>query len=116
MSSYMRHEHKRTLFMKCILFCLLALVLGFPAVSQNTQDTMNNPYWVDMMQDPEQNFFQTQRAFELYWQNRAIEKGSGYKPFKRWEFSIFPLVQPNGGIMGAGQVCREIENWQRNSC
>jgi photosystem II stability/assembly factor-like uncharacterized protein len=113
-SSYMRHEHTIALFMKCSLFCLLALVLGFPAVSQNTQDTINNPYWIDMMQDPGQNFFQTQRAFELYWQNRAIEKGSGYKPFKRWEFSVFPLVQPNGSIMDAGLLYQEIENEWKN--
>ena len=97
------------LIMKKTAGLFLTLLIAATLNAQTTRDTMNHPYWIEMMQNPGQNFFQTQRAFELYWQNRPIEKSSGYKPFKRWEFSVFPLVQPNGSIMDAGQVYREIE-------
>ena len=33
--------------------------------SQNTNDTINFPYWINMMQDKNVNFYQTQRAFNL---------------------------------------------------
>ena len=41
--------------------------------------------WIDKMQDPNNNFYDTQREFEEYWNNKAIEKGKGWKQFKRWE-------------------------------
>jgi hypothetical protein len=38
-----------------------------------------------MMQDPNVNFYETQRAFNNFWENKDIEKGKGWKQFKRWE-------------------------------
>ncbi|MFA6402530.1 MAG: PKD domain-containing protein [Salinivirgaceae bacterium] len=67
---------------------LLALVNLVSA--QNDKETVLNdsanfPYWIDMMQDKNANFYATQRAFNLYWENRIVTRGSGWKPFKRWE-------------------------------
>ena len=39
--------------------------------------------WVDMMLDPSINFYETQQEFESYWQNKNVEKGKGWKQFKR---------------------------------
>ena len=52
--------------------------------------------WVDKMQDPNENFYVTQKAFEDFWENRSIEKGKGWKQFKRWENFIMPRVYPDG--------------------
>ena len=41
--------------------------------------------WIDQMQDPSNNFYDIQRSFNDYWENRTIEKGKGWKQFKRWE-------------------------------
>ena len=41
--------------------------------------------WVESMQDPNINFYDTQKEFEDYWEDRTIEKGKGWKQFKRWE-------------------------------
>ena len=76
--------------MKNIYLFLFALLISLQisAQSNNTiepKDTADYPYWIEMMQDQSINFFQTQRAFNLYWENRKITKGCGYKPFKRWE-------------------------------
>ena len=52
--------------------------------------------WIDKMQDPNNNFYDTQREFENYWEDRTIEKGKGWKQFKRWENFIAPRVYPDG--------------------
>jgi len=78
----------------------LFLLAGISAHSQEKQttlaDTSQYPYWIQMMQDPDANFFQTQRAFELYWKDRTITKGCGWKPFKRWESYMQTRVSPSG--------------------
>ena len=52
--------------MKRILF--IFTLIPFLTLSQN---------WVDMMQDPNNNFYQTQNAFNDFWEGRTIEKGKG---------------------------------------
>ena len=59
-------------------------------------DTANYPYWIDMMQDQNVNFFKVQHAFEVYWKDREITKGCGWKPFKRWEYMMSKRVSPTG--------------------
>jgi PKD repeat protein/photosystem II stability/assembly factor-like uncharacterized protein len=81
-----------------------ALVLFFtffivsqPAMSQtNQKDYKSYPYWIEMMQDPEANFFETQKAFYEYWEGREVTKGSGFKLFKRWEYWMGQQVSPEG--------------------
>ena len=48
------------------------------------------------MQDPDVNFYTVQQSFEDHWGNRKIERGLGYKPFKRWEYFMEPRVYPTG--------------------
>ena len=31
--------------------------------------------WIDKMQDPTENFYDTQKEFEDFWENKTIEKG-----------------------------------------
>jgi len=52
--------------------------------------------WVESMQDPNINFYDTQKEFEDYWEDKTIEKGKGWKQFKRWENFISPRVFPSG--------------------
>ena len=65
--------------------------------SEILPDTSDYPYWWEMMQDPEVNFYDTQRAFYKYWENREI-KGGGYKQFKRWEYRMERRILPDGTI------------------
>ncbi len=79
--------------MKKITFIVAAfLAVSLISFAQSNQsidnlptDAADYPYWIEMMQDPEANFYTTVAAFEKYWEGREIEKSSGYKPFKRWE-------------------------------
>ncbi|MCX6248951.1 MAG: PKD domain-containing protein [Bacteroidetes bacterium] len=84
-----------------IISVFLCLRVISASAQQNTsndvsKDTANYPYWVQMMQDPNVNFFKVQRAFNIYWQNRPITKGCGWKVFKRWEYMMQSRVLPNG--------------------
>ncbi len=75
------------------------------------EDTAANPYWIRMMQDPEANFYDTQRAFERYWCGRTNHKGNGWKVFKRWEYINQFRVQPDGKLPEPGSVAREYEKY-----
>ena len=86
---------------KTLLLCSLVLFSIVVCRAQNTRDTSIYPYWIKMMQDPNVNFYKTQRAFELYWQNRPIEKGSGWKAFKRWEWLSSKLIDSLGNFPDA---------------
>jgi PKD repeat protein len=86
--------------MKKLLLSFIFLSFFAFSNSQNlpnpANDTTAFPYWIQMMQDPNANFFQTQRAFNLYWQNRKVTKGCGWKVFKRWEYMMQSRVSPDG--------------------
>lgn len=52
--------------------------------------------WVDMMLDPERNFYEVQAAFNDEWEGRSYERGKGWKQFKRWEYFMEQRVYPSG--------------------
>ncbi len=74
------------------LFTLLGLLAIFFYVqtteAQENKDYTSYPYWIEMMQDQDVNFYEVQAAFEAYWKDRPITKGCGWKPFKRWEYRM----------------------------
>ncbi len=89
---------KSTILLSLFLLCFAALSFAQSPVANDKQvnDTANTPYWVDMMQDPDANFFATQRAFDLYWKDREMTKGTGWKSFKRWEYIMRQRVSKDG--------------------
>jgi hypothetical protein len=71
-----------------LLSFLLLLTCRMPAQS-----------WIDMLQQPGENFYDIQKAFNNYWKDRDhTAKSNGYKPFKRWEAFVGPRVYPSGDI------------------
>ena len=90
-------------------FILLFFSLQY-SIAQSAQDTINNPYWVEMMQNQSINIHQTQRAFNLYWSNKTIQKGSGWKAFKRWEYLSLKLVDSLGFFPNTGFQYQDFLN------
>lgn len=76
---------------KFILLSLGLIITTLPVFSQ-----YNNASWISMMQDPDANFFATREAFNLFWQDRPITKGCGWKVFKRWEYMMHDRVSADG--------------------
>ena len=100
--SYSSIKHNLRMMTKRFFAALLfGALLSMYAVSQdrtaNPPDTADYPYWIDMMQDPEVNFYDVVEAFETYWEGREVTKGSGFKPFKRWEYKMrMSGIYPDG--------------------
>lgn len=87
--------------MKHLTFTILTLLIAVFAMAQDyesltDEDFANYPYWHQMMQDQDANFYLTQHAFEVYWKNREITRSSGWKPFKRWEYMMSSRINPDG--------------------
>lgn len=100
------------------LLLLLLLLIGLSTFSQTTSpavsnDTTQYPYWIQMMQDPSANFFETQRAFNQYWQDRTITRGCGWKPFKRWENLMRTRIAPDGTLPAPDQTQRAFQEYMQ---
>lgn len=74
-------------------------------------DYASFPYWSNMMLDPHGNFFEIQKAFYTYWEGREVTRGTGYKPFKRWEFYWQSRINPDGSFPEPDKVYREYNNY-----
>jgi PKD repeat protein len=68
--------------------------------------------WVQMMNDPNVNFYEVQKEFYAYWKDRKIEKGHGYKQFKRWEYIMQTRVDANGKLPPAGYADQQLTAFQ----
>lgn len=100
-----------------ILFFSIVLCYVLPSFGQYypdkaLNDTANYPYWMEMMQDPNANFYATVRAFNKYWKNRTDYKGNGWKVFKRWEYLNKDLVLPNGKLPGPAHFLKERQKFK----
>jgi PKD repeat protein/photosystem II stability/assembly factor-like uncharacterized protein len=92
--------------------CFGAVVLfSDHALAQSQKDYSEHPYWIEMMQDHSVNFFDVQNAFEAYWEGREITKGSGWKPFKRWEWRMERHIYPDGSRHEPDKVYKEYMNY-----
>lgn len=52
--------------------------------------------WAEMLHDGRANFYEIQAAFETEWSGMDTVRGSGWKPFKRWEYKTEERVYPSG--------------------
>ena len=100
-------EFMKIFTLKCALF-LCALSFTFVSFSQDDSVT-----WVKMMKDPNANFYEIQAAFYSYWEGRTVEKGKGYKQFKRWEAYMEPRVYPSGNTKLPSQAYTNYKQWEQ---
>jgi len=91
----------------------LSLAQNAPDADYSSHDTANYPYWIEMMQNPDVNVFETVEAFEKYWEHRPDRKGNGYKPFKRWEWLMKHKLNPDGSRLSADHDLKAYENYQQ---
>ena len=102
---------KKSVFAFFLSGCV-GLSLAQTSKNRSEKDYRNYPHWIEIMQDPQANFFETQNAFYTYWKGRKIEKGGGYKPFKRWEHFMAQQVDEKGNKPQAYQIINELQNVQ----
>lgn len=56
----------------------------------------NSQQWVEMMEDPNVNFYAVQQAFNQAWGNQPYIRGKGWKQYKRWEYFMEERSFPHG--------------------
>ncbi len=112
---------------KIYRFLLAILVLfAFTINAQNAQTTD----WVKMMQDPEVNFYDVQKAFNTYYTAKKAEmeqninsprnergevKVPGFKLYKRWEWFNAPRCGPNGERFDPSLAYREMTQYKKQN-
>ncbi|MDP4281718.1 MAG: T9SS type A sorting domain-containing protein [Bacteroidota bacterium] len=105
--------NKKSLFFLAILV-VSGMVFRNPVHSQKpVNDTASYPYWISMMMDPSVNYFKVRRAFDIYWKDRKITKGCGWKVFKRWEYMTRWRMQPDGTRLSPDATYSEYMNYAK---
>lgn len=55
--------------------------------------------WIDLRNDSSKNFYEIQSAANAYFNSIDLnQKGTGYKPYKRWEYFVEKRVYPSGDL------------------
>lgn len=75
----------------------------------------NEKSWLEMIQDPDVNFYEVQDLFNKYWENREDYKGNGWKVFKRWEYINHNRVLPDGNLQTPGYVFEEYNKYMKDA-
>lgn len=93
--------------MKYLYIILFLLLLCIPFENIYTQINFNT--------DTSNNFYVIREAFQKYFETIDKEqKGTGWKPFKRWEWFWEPRVYPTGEFPNSYQVYNEIKKVKAN--
>ena len=90
---------------------ILSLILLFALQEGNAQQVD----WTAMSENTNANFYDVQKDFQEYWAGRKITRGSGYKPFKRWEAYMEPRVYPSGNMALPTQMYTNFRTWQKDN-
>ena len=92
-----------------LIFCITAFIFSSTGISQTTTSIGNSsPTWVEMMKDQSVNFYDVQKAANKYFETHTKGKGSGWKQYKRWEYTTEQRVYPSGERINHAQVWNEI--------
>lgn len=94
-----------------ITLAILFSIFSPKAFSQSI-DTANVPIWIDLMDDPNANFFDIQKAFDKYWEGRTRQPGDGWKVFKRWEWFWSERINPDGSFPNSDGTKNAYTDWE----
>ena len=73
----------------------------------------NDKSWAKMGSSKNETFYSVQEKFNQYWENKAPEKGQGYKIFKRWENQIADKIYPSGDMSLPSHTYPNFIEWQQ---
>ncbi|HOX77916.1 MAG TPA: PKD domain-containing protein [Bacteroidales bacterium] len=98
-----------TLSVFCILFIFQSRAQN---VSPGISDYSSYPYWIEMMSDASVNFYDVQEAFNTYYEGKDLTKLKGWKPFKRWEYSMLQgRIFPDGTRRPEDHIVKAYESY-----
>lgn len=123
----------------CITTSLIAQAQDFSSQTSKHTTNQEKPVWIDMMGDPNVNYYEACKAFYSYWQGKELPAESEgeandlgekekekeglhfkdpnsyamiyeYKRFKNWEKVMINRIDPNSGRILTEQELNAI--WQ----
>lgn len=96
------------IFISIMLFFALAVNAQQSKKSYSKRQMKKNPIWIEMMNDPNANYFETLKAFRYYWKGKVLPK----EPFENEEADTF---EREVGLEeeGASEKEREREKKER---
>jgi Secretion system C-terminal sorting domain len=115
---------------KMILIGLCAVLINMVFIVSSASGQVANSTDVDISNAPQvqsgsqptditvgkvetsKNFYEIQSEFDNYWSDKTPGKGSGWKPFKRWEAFWAPRVYPNGNFPDQKMIINEVNKFQ----
>jgi len=74
------------------IYIILVICICF-AIQSKSQAWLNN---LPQNKNGQYNFYDVKKAFNKYWSGKKIQKGKGWKVYKRWEDFMLPRVYPSG--------------------
>jgi photosystem II stability/assembly factor-like uncharacterized protein len=75
-------------------------------------DKNSADYWLVKMSDPNQNYYDLVNEFNSFWEGKTLDKNSGYKQFRRWQFEALPFVLPDGSFKSANHDFDEFQKFK----
>lgn len=99
MSYICKNQNEKIMKKLYFLIFLMSFVTGIAQFNPNAPWMQNE---LKKGRNSQVKFDQIVKDFNAYWSNKNFKsKGSGYKPFKRWENYWQNLVKPDGTLMTA---------------
>jgi hypothetical protein len=68
--------------------------------------------FLEMMDNPNENFYDVVREAEAYFQKHGTARGSGYKAFMRWKYLMQDQIDENGNRLDPHKNWEEYEQFQ----
>ena len=78
-------------------------------------DSTEFPYWVEMMQDRNVNFYEVQKAYETYISNKVETEVDGWKQYRRWEYLTSLKIDDEGNRPKPGHLLNEYNKIYNSS-
>lgn len=85
-----------------LLLSTFSFLLCFTSFSQPWK------YGDELKSSKDSSFQALQNSFNEYWANRTIEKGKGWKQFKRWEHFMKPRLYPDQALPSSRTLYEEF--------
>lgn len=70
--------------------------------------------WVQMMDRNNANVYEIKNSFDLWWGNRKVERGTGWKQFQRWFAHWEPICYPSGDLPSPKLLYDAIQEHNNN--
>jgi hypothetical protein len=108
----------------CFIFLLLCLIISSGAQTKyKDSDYRKHPYWIEMIEDPNVNYFEAIKAYELFWKDKPLPKdedaligeskdGGSKKGDKMSRREIREEKEEKEMRQKYGLDCKKFEHWK----